>query len=219
MLIINNCFISTEKAQQRSSAGDIQKVATEEQNLSIPEEVPVVMSSSPYQPVDSPVKEDLPPLPGDKTDGSPDKLDLDTQIQELTKELEMEKCKAEISGGIGDAPSPPQGDPTKENHVQEKNAQNTQEKRPEAAPLLEENPEDAKAKSKGSRSCLRALLISLFISFILFWILAFLVLETEVAAPVVSDIREMPEVQDFKSNHYDPFKTSVSSQVGGWFKQ
>jgi len=214
---------------QRSSASDIQRVADEEQNLSIPEEVPVVITNTPYEPIDSPVKEDLPPIPMGQMDGDvPEKKDLDAQIQELTKELELEKGKVETGGIVVETPVVVEQ--RNENHVQEKKAtelknaqelKKVQELKAESAPLVNDaaTPDVKVPSSKKSRSCVRALLVSLFVTFVLMGILAFLVLETAVEAPMVTDIREMPEVQDFKSNHYDPFKLSVSHQVGGWFKQ
>lgn len=62
--------------------GNIQNLAeTEQQVLSTPEEVPVVMSSTPYQPADSPVKEELPPLPVEKIETPVVAKDLDKEIQ------------------------------------------------------------------------------------------------------------------------------------------
>ena len=71
----------------RDSSGDLIE-------NSIPEETAVTVSDTPYQPAQSPLREELPPIPGSGGD-------LDHEIERL--QTELERCKRENIGLQGEA--------------------------------------------------------------------------------------------------------------------
>lgn len=171
---------------------------------SIPEEPAVEVSDQPYAPmIDSPSKEELPPLPVENQESS---TDLDAQIQELQNELD--RCKVESNhlnaaypgDGVlnNSTPTTPTGDKS----------------------AMPSTPQPASAKPKRSKLKLCCALTVAMISFavIVGLILGVLILETDLELPVVNDLRELPEVQDFKRLRYQPARDGVVNKVGGWFE-
>ena len=158
---------------------------------SIPEEVAVVVSDQPYEPM-TPDKEEAPvdiPVTEEKVDGAP--ADLDTQIQELQSELE--RCKAANQEG---------------NHVQ---AEPVIEAK--AAPAPVESKPPSKGRSMLGCMCRMLVMMTAFV-IIASIILTLLVLESDLEAPVLSDIRQLPEVADFRRDHYDPMKALMMEKLG-----
>ncbi len=184
----------------------------------IPEESAITVSETPYEPLDSPLREELPPLPPTMSGTSPPVMvmddmankDLDTQIQELQNELD--RCRQESSNHVGAAP------PGEHQDVQ---VADISKAKPD--PHLENNMPPANTVDKSSTkqkgtSYMCILFISTVFVFITMVIFGLLILESDLQMPVLTDIRQLPEVQDFKDTHYSPLKDSMAQKVGGWFK-
>ena len=88
---------------------------------------------------------------------------------------------------------------------------------PDATETTPSTPPVAPATASAMRCC-RILTLTFLMMFTVMSVVAVFVLESELDMPVLRDIRQMPEVQDFKHQHYNPFKTTVAQRMGGWFK-
>ena len=185
----------------------------------IPEESSVEVGETSYQPTESPSSETLPPIPLDFTDQTP--VDLDAQIEELQHELE--KCKT----GDSNHTTPPPGDVDVTDSC-ESTTQMTEAPRvvmPDgdagAASSnvdADESMPDATVSQQRALSVCRVLTIMFFVMFTVMVSVVLLVLESELDMPVLKDIRQMPELQHFKHQHYAPLKATLARRVGGWFK-
>jgi hypothetical protein len=67
----------------------------------------------------------------------------------------------------------------------------------------------------GRRRCLRSIALVFFASLALLVVLMGLVLETRLDFPVVTDLRGLPEVQQFATETYFPVRQAVIDQVNG----
>ena len=192
----------------------------------IPEESSVEVGEMPYQPMESPSSETLPPIPIDFSDQTP--VDLDAQIEELQNELE--KCKTGDSNHTGAPPidtdmtdgcemlSTPAtqtaGPPRVDTPVSDTSS---------ASPPVDMVPDDTSestptASHQRGLSVCRALTIVFFVMFTVMVSAVLLVLESDLDMPVLKDLRHMPELQHFKHQHYNPLKSTLAHKVGGWFK-
>ena len=211
------------------------------------------MSDLPYDPLQSPSSENLPPFPA-SSDSDPvlgdQQPDYDAQIQQL--QMELDRSKSEIDGGAPDGggggeeveeeqiqateagrgtlePPPAyveriQDDSTaalhNNNHVHGNNIHDTSSSTSTTSP--ETAATSSQQQSGGSASGLmvcKAVTFSLLAAFFLFLITVLCVLECEeLEFPLLSTLRELPGVQDFKQQHYNPFKTTVMQKMGGWYK-
>ena len=133
---------------------------------------------------------------------------LTPQIQEAQSELERIK--------EGDANHVNEGKPEEEETVDGVIVAQTEEKPSEASlPLATEMPTEPTppALKKKGIPWARVLSLTLLFVFMATVLLAFLVLESELDIPVIRDLRNLPEVQDFKNQRYNPFKASVTKKV------
>ncbi len=171
--------------------------------------------------------------------------DLDAQIEELQNELD--KCKAEDANadkappedaavkesgidiqGLDNQPADRKSleEPAIVAAVANENTASVAPEKPDevdAGAPDSQSAVSAGAKSKPPRRCgkicCRAMTVAFFLVFISTVVIFFLVLESKLDLPVVTNIRQLPEVQKFKHNSYDPFKTTVSKKVGGVFQR
>ena len=148
--------------------------------------------------------------PLDLSDATP--VDLDAQIEEL--ESELERCKTGETnhtgaplGGVdvtdGDAiPLIDDGEVETVNDVND-------------TPM----PDDvAPSHHQRGLSVCRALTIVFFVVFTVMVATLIFVMESELDVPVLTELRQMPELQHFKRQHYNPLKVSLARRAGRWFK-
>ncbi|ELT91322.1 hypothetical protein CAPTEDRAFT_180802 [Capitella teleta] len=136
--------------------------------------------------------------------------DLDAQIQQL--QTELEKCKVSRCTPPPDdvdvvVPAPVESLAAEQLHLQERLPVETPNIRDPDEPLPQRGI-----------SCCKALTIVFFFVFSAMLLIAFFVLESDLDFPVLKDIRQMPEVEDFKQVHYSPLKNTVAKKVGSFFK-
>jgi hypothetical protein len=175
----------------------------------IPEEEEVEIADKRYSPVSSPMREDAPPL------AEPDiipQADLDTQIQLLQNELD--KCKVANNHVT---PPPEDVDTVVPEFAEEAYVPPPVERSsiPVETPNIRDPDEELPTHGA---SCCKALTIAFFFLFTTMLVVAFFVLESDLDFPVLKDIRQMPEVLDFKQAHYSPLKNTVAKKVGSFFK-
>ena len=185
----------------------------------IPEESSVEVGETPYQPTQSPSSETLPPLPLDFSDQTP--VDLDAQIEELQHELE--KCK---TGDSNHTAAPPgdvdvtDGCESTTPTVEAPRVVTPDGDTGDASSNVDadKSTPDAAVSHQRALSVCRVLTVVFFVMFTVMVSVVLLVLESELDLPVLTDIRQMPELQHFKHQHYTPLKATLARRVGGWFK-
>lgn len=196
---------------------------TEQVEPSIPEERSVDIGETPYNPLNSPTREDMPPLHGavSRDESPPLNSELDTQIKQ--KEGELRRLRRDVNHVSRDtapislaAPSVPTAG---SNHAREPPASQSVDEPDVGAPTQPSAMSSAHTapQRRGLALC-RAITLTLVIVFTAMLVVLMVALESELDVPVLRDIRAMPEVQDFKNHHYDPLKMSVTQKVGGMFK-
>ena len=185
---------------------------------SIPEERAVTIGDQPYQPMQSPLREELPPIPGSGGD-------LDQKIEKL--QTELERCKWENTGQNEAAPTyeeiqpifaggklkaaPPRGGEQVDGHLTD--------------PAASKGKDRKKHKPDKKQKTYCGLLWRIFSFFLVTFIMLAVMLcifvviamETEAPIPLIQDIRNWPQVEDFKNEHYSPAKESTVDTIKSWF--
>ena len=192
----------------------------------IPEESAVEVGDTSYAPMESPSSEPLPPLPPvyidpgvgvnviaplDLSDATP--VDLDAQIEEL--ESELERCKTGETNHTG---APPGGVDVTDGEIPSP-FDDGEVDTVSDTPTTPVDP-DVAAQSHHQRglSVCRALTIVFFVVFTVMVATLLFVMESELDVPVLTELRQMPELQHFKRQHYNPLKVSLARRAGRWFK-
>ena len=203
---------------------EMQDIALENLDGSIPEERAVLLGETPYSPLDSPQQEDAPAFPPEDGRGSNHTgSDLDSQIQELQNELD--RCRMATVPDLESNHVPLEDEPdVQEEEIRPTVASN--ESLLKSSPTMERlEPNGTKPSSggyeepkKAGGSAKRLAAVTVVFLMLMALLLVVLVLETDLAIPVVQNIRQFPSVDSFKHDRYDPFKASMAQKVGGWFK-
>ena len=189
----------------------------------IPEEPTVEVGDTSYAPLESPSSEALPPVPPYPGEGviapldlsDPTPVDLDAQIEEL--ESELEKCKTGETNHKGAPPGDvvdvtDGGDVSSIDDAEVETAANDTVTSSVAADDV------APPNHQRGLSVCRGLTIAFFVIFTVMVATLLFVLESEMDVPVLTELRQMPELQHFKRQHYNPMKTSLARRAGRWFK-
>ena len=194
---------------------------------SIPEERSVDIGESPYNPLHSPSREDLPPLVGAASHDESllNNHDLDSQIKR--QETELRRLRGDGNHAAREAVPLTLSAPSSHHRG------HTPDVTPTSAAALDEpegsykspylngtppvTPPAVSTQSRGMALC-KVITLAIVIVFISMLAVLFVALESELDIPVLREIRSMPEVQDFKQNHYDPLKSSVNQKMEGMFK-
>ena len=208
--------------------------------------LPLQVSEAPYRPFRSPSREDLPAEPIPEVDVEAATEEVLLVVKQLDTELAQQAPPTEGLGqseaGEGGAPltavnQEPVGVTPGDEEIKEDTQQENAEPRvetiePEQQPADTEQPEQPASESEvqpepaagstfptaAAAKCCRILTLTFLLMFTVMSLVALFVLESELDMPVLRDIRQMPEVQDFKYQHYNPFKTTVAQKMGKWFK-
>ncbi len=209
------------------NGGDM-SCGTEVIEHSIPEELAVTLSDRPYEPMQSPLREELPPIPGsgaDHEEGTRQHSDLDAQIERLQNELE--RCKRSIGQDTGGPPICDESDPLIAHGTQSLNYDS-----PDGQYAASDTTQDAmtgtadkRSKHAGKNRSFCGLLCRMFRFFLVtFIMLAFMVclilmvaIETDAPIPVIQNVRQWTEVQHFRRNHYLPAKNAAFGTIKRWF--
>ena len=188
---------------------------------SIPEETAVSISDTPYQPMQSPLREELPPIPGSGGD-------LDQEIEKL--QTELERCKRENIGQGDAAPAyeeiqpvfaagklnaaPPGGGDQVDSRLATE----------PATTKSKDKKKHKKTPDKKERTCcgliwriFRFFLVTFIMLAVMLCILVVIAMETEAPIPLIQNIRTWPEVEHFKNEHYSPAKEITVDTIKSWF--
>lgn len=223
-VIENNQHGSSATLPNMTRSHEMQDISLDNVDGTIPEERAVTLSEVPYQPLDSPQEEDLPKFPPD--DVFPP-FDLDSQIHELQNELDRCRITAEEVDTVFD---PALIEQQEREVIEEEIKPVNPGARLEAtkAPKPEENhghkgnkaecvPQE-RTREETKPGVIRLTAIASVLLILMLIVLFILVLETDLALPVVKTIREFPSVHAFRHNNYNPFKNSMTQCVGSLFK-
>ena len=194
--------------------------STELIDHSIPEETAVSISDTPYQPMQSPLREELPPIPG--SGGG----DLDHEIEKL--QTELERCKRENTGQGDAAPAYEDIQPVfaagKLHAAPSRGDDLVDARLSEPATKSREKKKSKKTPDKKERTCcglawriFRFFLVTFIMLAVMLCILVVIAMETEAPIPLIQNIRAWPEVEHFKNEHYSPAKESTMDTVKSWF--
>lgn len=213
--------------------------STEVIEHSIPEEVPVVLADVPYQPMQSPLREELPPIPGMGQDRQPAGEELDREIEKLQSELD--RCKKANWDDKDEAPPYESITSVKTSYVHSvpndyvdgslRNRGSADANNKSLSQLNNSHAAALDKKSKknnkpiGEKPSVSALLCKIFRFFlvtivmfaVMLCILALVAMETDAPIPLVQNLRSWPELQHFKDNHYVPRKEATFTAIKGWF--
>lgn len=208
------------------NGGDV-SCSTEVIEHSIPEELAVTVSDRPYEPMQSPLREELPPIPGSGADheegATRQQSDLDAQIERLQNELE--RCKRSIGQDTG-APPPicDESDPFML-HAAPHDSPDGQYSAGNTTQDAMTDTADKRSKHAGKNRSFCGLLCRMLRFFLVtFIMLAFMVclillvaIETDAPLPLIQNVRQWTEVQHFRRNHYLPAKKAALGTIKGWF--
>lgn len=233
---LNNQLVGALSLDRMASSPPNGSVIHEESE-ELPDQTPVSLSSVPYEPIQSPSSEQLPAFP----------TDLDSEIQQLQNELERCRSEptegavltgepdtgtgvtaeeesstvADNNGTTYTTSSPQQPDdppPSYEEHLQNNSSDSNHVVSSDADTLDAAFDADGGGRRQPGLTCCKALTYVFFFLFFVMVMAVIGVLESELDVPVLKDLRQMPEVQDFKAQHYNPFKTTVMQKMGHWYK-
>lgn len=167
------------------------------------------VSDAPYEPLQSPLREDLPPMPGAQ--------DLDREIEQA--QAELERCRRE-NVGHSDTLSYNTGDRLVPSALRDESVTDR------ASATAEKKPSKKKrgAREKEKRT-LCALLWRIFKFFLVTFVMLALMLcivvviamETDSPILLIQDLREWPEVAGFRDEYYWPVRERTVDSIRTWF--